>query len=284
MNELGRRSTLQGRACGRVPGLPSRCNFDGMMWCDAKDIIVRRVELHHPEVYAGGRQALPRRAKVRKHPRAARLPALAPCHVHVLTAPCARTGNGGQQLEGIFSSGLVGAWRGAVGGGAIDGGATGDGVTVGGETGDPVGGSAMAAVSPAAQPHLHPHPHASPSRFTLTSHPHAHPHAYEHTPTPTPTLHPHTSRARLPPLPSPSHPYGNPHSHARAHTYSHTLTLTLTPMLYTLTPTLTSHLSLFTLTLTLTFHPHPHPHPHCHSHLQLHFHLSALNTTYSANR
>ena len=97
---------------------------------------------------------------------------------------CAHAGNGGQQLEGIFSSGLVGAWRGAVGGDTIDGSATGGGVTGGGETGDPVGGSAMAAVSPSPSPshphpRPHPHPHASPSRFTLTLtlHPHPHPHA-----------------------------------------------------------------------------------------------------------
>ena len=88
MNELGGRSTLQGRACGRLPGLPSRCTFYGMMWCDAKDILVRRVELHHPGVDDGGRQALPQRAKVRSHPRTARMPALDPCHVHVLTAAC----------------------------------------------------------------------------------------------------------------------------------------------------------------------------------------------------
>ena len=100
--------------CARLlAGLPSRCTFYGVMWLDATDILVRRVELHHPGVDDARRQAVPQRAKVRSHPRTARLPALDPCHVHVLTAahaPRARAGKReGINSRGIFFSGV--AWR-----------------------------------------------------------------------------------------------------------------------------------------------------------------------------
>ena len=69
-------------------------HFCGVMCFDATDILVRRVERHHPGVDDARRQAHPhsslhpQRAKVCSHSRTARLPALDPCHVHVLTAPC----------------------------------------------------------------------------------------------------------------------------------------------------------------------------------------------------
>lgn len=145
MNELGRstkqcRSTIQGRARGRVPGLP--LHFCGMMWCDAKDIIVRRVDYYiilEPTTVdtmlflnVQGAQSPTNRTPARPRP----LPCSRPdCRMpHALVQ--------GINSRDIFFSGLIGA----IGGGAIDGSATGGSAAGGDETGGVVSGSAMAAV------------------------------------------------------------------------------------------------------------------------------------------
>ena len=62
---LGRPLSSQGRPRGWVPGLPRAALKAGMMCINAKDIIVRRVELHHPQADDGGRYALPSMCKFR---------------------------------------------------------------------------------------------------------------------------------------------------------------------------------------------------------------------------